>query len=207
MSELAATATQLLVATTPLIFFFLASVVLLSKHKTRATWAWGAFCLFAACTWGSIYFASQTSDAYSLATADVISRIAFASGAFTSLAFFFFALAFTERWQRSRKLITALVVVAAALALGFLFTNGLTVGMEETDFGLRRPKPGPLMPLYLLYTVFNTVGAFVLFVLTYRTSSGHKRLQLRYALVAVVFAVIAGMRRLQARFGDPGGEG
>lgn len=171
-------------------------MVLGSKEKSLSNRAWAAFCLLAALTWGSIFFASRVTDSYSLHTADLISRIAFASGTFTSLSFFAFALAFTERWESSRTLRHVLAGLAICLAATFLFTDLLTTGMIEIELGLRRPTPGPLIALYLLYTIFNTLGALVIFAIAYRRSSGHKRLQLRYALVAVVFAMVAGVGSL-----------
>jgi signal transduction histidine kinase/ABC-type uncharacterized transport system permease subunit len=73
----------------------------------------------------------------------------------------------------------------------FWFTDFVIAGVVPSEYSRFAPSVGPLMPLYALFLVFNWLVPLVLFVRAFARSTGHKRTQASYVLLAFVVAALS----------------
>lgn len=183
----------------PIVFVVLAVLIERSPHKPLYTRIWALVCVLTALTWSAIFLADRGVD--SIRTAEMIARVAISFGATTCLFIYAFPLAYLSIFRRHRRRFIALAAVNLVLVVLFLTSNLLIESMVHDELMRHKPKPGPLMPLYLLYVVFCTGMASAHFLSAYRKSSGFRKLQLRYFLFAMVIFLISGVGSLLPMFG------
>ena len=101
-----------------------------------------------------------------------------------------FAVSFTGQVTRRRLLAGLNATWAGGIVLLLLATDLALDGVTTSGFSRFAPVAGPLMPVFMVYTLFTWAYSLYLFSRIYRRGKGHRRTQSAYMLLAFVFGLV-----------------
>jgi len=170
--------------------FVLGVTVWRRRARTAYLQYWSVFCLSAG-LWATAVVA--TSFVGSSAVVLVSVRISFLFAVLSFLSLFWFVASFSGE-LRARRVISFMALAwAAVLVALFLGTDLLIAGVTPSEFTTFTPVSGPLMPLYGAFLVFIWLLFLVSLVRVFRRSTGLRRTQAGYMLLAFGIACISSV--------------
>ncbi|HOX42362.1 MAG TPA: ATP-binding protein [Myxococcota bacterium] len=167
--------------------------------RTPVMRLWIAFCIIGSVYAGLLIYGSEVESSEG---ADVLIRAGMTAGDLAILIFVLFACAFSSGLSKLRWLWLPLGVWGLALLPVFWATDWIMGGAEPSAVSNFAPVAGSLMGLYMAYILLGFGSVFALALLLFRRSTGLRRTQAAYMLVAFAcFGVGASGSLLPALLG------
>jgi signal transduction histidine kinase len=168
--------------------FILATFVYGNNPRSAINRRWAAFQGMTA-VWGVFFFLSLGAKSYS--TALYLDWAIYTIATMIPFLYLRFVYAMVGReFYRGRCLRICFYIMLFFMVMNF--TSLFRLGMKKTMYFPYLIVPGPLFYLYLVYFFFCPIYGNAVLYKAIKTSSGNKRNQLWYILVAVSICFIAG---------------
>lgn len=169
-------------------FFLTAVIAGLRGPSTRLLRLWS---LFATCAGSFGVTLAACGMVEDRVLGEILVRAGVTAGVLCLLTLFLFALEFSGP-SVARRPVAFAYSLAALTLLALLWGSDLVVaGAFSSEFAHSAPDAGPLIPLYLGYAAVGWLTPMFLFYRAIRSSSGLRRTQAGYMLLAFVVGCIA----------------
>ena len=187
-------ATNALTAAT---FFALGLVTSRRKPTTPQLRSWSILCLLTGCFATSLMLTVWIHSPW-LALATI--KVGFTFGTLALLSLLRFIVSFAQPPAHGRKLLVVGTIWASVLLVLFWGTDLVVAGITHTEYAVYGPLLGPLIPAYGGYLAYNWLVSLALSIMSFRRSTGRRRIQTGYVLLAFGFGAVSTSSTLLPAF-------